>query len=174
MLDVNFDIEFSGSNELFTDEKISELKEGVLNELANKFAIELSKKPDGVLNKTKQTYKDAIEVESNGENVSLVFNKEDKFLPHMLETGISKSWDLKGGLLASPKARIAKNGQKYIIVPIDPSIGDFRVVSESSRADSWIHPPYEGNNFIGKTKEEFEQQKIIDEYVKWFINNNFK
>lgn len=81
------------------------------------------------------------------------------FLPVALEVGID-AFDIKPGLLRSPKAKIAQDGSRYIRVPLmkadrrkKPVI---RTVSSKSDAMSWIHPGLESRNFFDRATEEIE------------------
>jgi hypothetical protein len=68
------------------------------------------------------------------------------WLPMAIEAGIDP-FDMKPGLLRSSKAKIAKDGSKYLVVPIKSNPYSFRVVSSKSKPGSWIHPGIQARDF---------------------------
>lgn len=52
-------------------------------------------------------------------------------------------WDMKPVLLASPSAKVSKDGSRYMAIPMGSQMGvEFRTVSDKSPEGSWIHPGY--------------------------------
>lgn len=161
-------------------------KQTLTNDIANEFALQLGINAEKKLHSTKDVYVNAITIE-NGE----VVLDTSQFLVSMVEDGVP-SFDMKPGLLASPKVKVSKNGQKYLVVPIstfkngkynwrDRESGqfksstsgvqgtEFRVVSESSPTSSWIHPGHVGFHFIDQTLEEFDNG-IMDNFIDDKVN----
>lgn len=80
----------------------------------------------------------------------------DGWLPCALEGGI-ESFDMKPGLLASPKAQTSKTGSVYMHVPMGTKRKpEFRTVSTNSKADSWIHPGFKARNLFEQAVDETE------------------
>lgn len=172
----------NGFEELKT---LLDLKYQMEIELANALALQISLSADAKLNSTKKLYIDSLSVEGS----SVVLDTSN-FVVHMIEEG-NKPFDMKDALLRSPKAKIGKNGQKYIVVPIskyksgrynwrDRNSGqfskgtndgdvEFRVVSEHSDPDIFIHPGHIGFNFVDRAIETFEMNSIIDKYLDKII-----
>lgn len=165
---VPIDINVIGGTELLSQLQVLELRNEVANTLANEFSKNLAKNASSKLNKTKQIYLDSISVELDDFGGGKVILDTNNFLTNMVENGIP-SFDMKVGFLNSNKVKIAKNGQKYIVIPIDPKAKDFRVVSESSPANSWIHPGYEGHRFLENTANDFDAQGLINSTTEDFI-----
>jgi very-short-patch-repair endonuclease len=100
------------------------------------------------------------------------------------------------GMLASNKTKLMKDGTKYLVVPLskttrgrhswrDQSTGrfdkgsniggdvEFRIVSEKSRPDSWIHPGYEGLNLIEETINQSDDiiEAFLDDQIDFILND---
>lgn len=160
------------------------------NELAEKFSKQLKNNASQVLYSTKGTYIESIDV--NGGTVSL---DTSKFVVDLVENG-KPSFDMKPGLLNGPKVKVNKQGKKYAVVPVskfkqgrynwrDRNTGrfdegtnkggdvEFRVVSENSPPDSWIHPGHEGFHLMENTMQDFETEmdNIIDKKIEESLNN---
>ncbi len=82
------------------------------------------------------------------------------WLPVALEDGVD-TFDMKPGLLGSPKAKISKAGDRYMNIPVFKAafknpyltaakVSPFRTVSDKSKPDSWIHPGLMSRNLFGK------------------------
>ena len=81
------------------------------------------------------------------------------WLPVSLEDGVD-SFDMKPGLMRSPKVKISKSGKKYMNIPVfkaafsNPYLkavkaSAFRTVTENSHPNSWIHPGLDARNLFG-------------------------
>jgi len=150
------------------------------SELANMFADKLKEVASSYLYSTKDRYLEAISTE-NG----VVTLDTSDFVVDMVEVG-KRSFDMKPGFLESPKAKVNAQGKKYAVIPISKyrrgkynwrdrktgrfstgtNIGgdvEFRIVSENSPADSWIHPGHHGFRFIHNAMQDFEE--VIDNYI---------
>jgi hypothetical protein len=68
------------------------------------------------------------------------------WLSNAIELGCNP-FDMKPGLLRSPKVKISKKGNPYLAVPIKDSV---RIVSSKSKPGSWIHPGILPRDFWGK------------------------
>lgn len=68
------------------------------------------------LNTSFDNYMSAVTSKVEG-NVLVVELDKDNWLANAVESGVG-GFDIKAGLLNSPKAKIGKNGKKFIIVPI--------------------------------------------------------
>lgn len=169
--------------------KLLEEKENIERTLAEKFAKQLGETASKKLYLSKDKYIEAINVE-NG----TVFLDTSDFVVNMVENGV-ESFDMKPGLLASPKVKTGKNGQKFITVPLstmkkgkynwrDQESGqfkkgtsgvkgiEFRIVSENSPADSWIHPGHPGFHFMDQTLDSFDKEidSVIDAKIDMIMN----
>jgi hypothetical protein len=180
----------SGKKDSFDDlQDLLFRKQTLTNDIAQEFASQLGKNAEQKLHSTKDTYISAITIE-NGE----VVLDTSQFLVAMVEDGVP-SFDMKPGLLASPKVKVSKNGQRYLVVPLstfkngkynwrDRESGqfkagtsgvkgtEFRVVSDSSPSNSWIHPGHPGFHFIDETLEDFDNgmmDMFIDDKVNAII-----
>ena len=93
---------------------------------------------------------DAIKYEMRGSLHAKIFVNA-KVAPYAayLEDGYSP-FDMKKGLLKSPKAKTSKEGYKYINVPIN---GNIVTLSEKS-ISKWKHPGYTGKLFFKQGIEE--------------------
>lgn len=191
MITIPIEIEIVGTQDIgLSDSMLIDLQEKVLNNLADQFALQLQMQAEITLNTTKQRYIDAISVNKKEEGYSVNLDTDD-FVVHMMEEG-NESFDMKPGLLNSPKAKVSKNGQRYIAVPLpkyknnrynwrDRKSGrfqktktegpvEFRIVSDKSDPSSWIHPGHPGHNLIGKTLEQFKAQELTDQIVQEELN----
>lgn len=143
--------------------QILQIKEQMENELANEVAIQIGIRAEYKLQKTKDRYIQALTVHGS----TIILDTED-FVVHLVEEG-NKPFDMKVGMLASPKVKIGKDGQKYLVVPIEPESGKFAVVSEKSDSDSWIHPGHQGFHLVDETINTFDMQPVIDKYLEQIL-----
>ena len=176
----------SGKVDSFVDLKeLFDIKTLMENELATELAKTISEEANLRLHSTKNLYIDALHVEGN-----TLFLDTSDFVVHMVEEG-NRPFDMKESLLRSPKSKIGKNGQKYIVVPISKYKGgkynwrdrgtgkfskgsndgdvEFRVVSEKSDDDIFIHPGHKGLNLVDRAIENFDMNPIIDKYLELLI-----
>lgn len=108
------------------------------------------------------------------------------FLVHLVEEG-EAPFDMKKGFLSSNKVKTGKDGQKYIVIPLqkyrgglynwrDKNTGrfqksntsgsvEFRIVSENSDPSSWIHPGHLGYHLMDRVIEDLDMSKEIDEFI---------
>lgn len=152
-----------------------EEKQNIENEIAERFADQLQQNAEQKLYLSKDRYIEAISVEGGEVNLDT-----SDFVVNMVENGAS-SFDMKPGLLSSPKVKTSKNGQKYMSVPVstmkhgkynwrDKQSGqfksgtsgvkgiEFRIVSEKSPANSWVHPGHAGFHIMEQTLLSFDEQ----------------
>lgn len=190
-MELPFEIQLNGKglNSFEELQQLLDLKEDIQNKMAEQFAKDLKAAASQKLHSTKDKYIEAIKVENN-----VVILDKEQFVVGMVEDGVPQ-FDMKPGLLASPKAKTAKNGQKYLVVPLstvkqgkhnwrDRDSGqfkagtsgvkgiEFRIVTENSPADSWIFPGYKGNHFVDQTMSQFDDapfnQMVDDQLNKLF------
>lgn len=188
-LPFNIEIGSTGLNSFEELQQLSDLKEEIQNKMAEQFAQDLKTIVSQKLHSTKDQYIEAIKVEG-----SVVVLDKKQFIISMVEDGVPQ-FDMKPKMLASSKAKTAKNGQKYLVVPLstvkngkhnwrDQSSGqfkagtsgvkgiEFRIVSEKSSANSWIFPGYKGNHFVDQTLDAFDnapyEQMIENQLNKMF------
>jgi hypothetical protein len=104
------------------------------------------------------TLLNSVKYEMRSSESATIFIDETK-APYAkyLEEGYSP-FDMKKGLLSSPKSRISKEGYRYIRIPIDDEI---KTLSEKSQnkgmlkyASLWHHPGYNGKLFFKQGVEE--------------------
>lgn len=74
--------------------------------------------------------------------------------PIMVETG-SSGWDMKKTHLGGPKTKIAEDGMRYLVVPIEG--GPLRTMSDASPPGSWRHPGFPGLNLRDEVIKELEE-----------------
>lgn len=187
---VSFSTELSsGETDSFEElQNLIDNKHQIENELAERFADQVQKNAESKLWSTKEKYIDALNVEDG--TVSL---DTSEFVVDMVENG-KLSFDMKIGLLNSPKAKVGKDGRRYLSVPLnkfrhgkynwrDQKTGrfkasttsgdvEFRIVSDNSPPDSWIHPGHVGFQFINKTLDEFDNvlDEILDAKIEVILN----
>lgn len=180
----------SGKTDSF--ERLQQLlstKEQLERELSIKFADLLTSKANSELYSTKERYIHAISAEDN-----VVTLDTSDFVANMVEDGVG-SFDMKPGLLNGPNVRVNKQGKKYAVVPISKykqgrynwrdretgrfskgtNIGgkvEFRIVSENSDPNSWIHPGFPGKHLFEQAIKEIDP--IIDAFVDAQINTFFQ
>lgn len=187
---VSFSTELSsGETDSFDElQNLINDKNQIENELAERFADQVQKNAEEKLYSTKEKYINALNVEDG--TVSL---DTSEFVVNMVENGI-ESFDQKPGLLNSPKTKIGKDGKRYMSVPLnkfrhgkynwrDQKTGrfktsatsgdvEFRIVSDNSPPDSWIHPGHTGFQFMNKTLDEFDNvlDEVIDAKIEVILN----
>lgn len=81
--------------------------------------------------------------------------KVDGFLATALFTG-TPSYDLKKGLLSSPKAKERGNGEKMLTVPV----GQDKFATVTSSSKGWIHPGF-SKEFFDRLVSSLEEQEIL-------------
>lgn len=112
---------------------IDDICDNIAKTLSVRYAQQLELEATHSLHQTRKRYIHAINVVDTGRlegTVILDFSKDP--LIAMIEEGASP-FDIKKGLLASPKAKIGKDGSKYITVPFrfgtPDAVGDSDVFS---------------------------------------------
>jgi hypothetical protein len=102
------------------------LSGAIVRQLASTFQTRWKAEANLVLNQTRQEYVSSIKI-THGNGKSTVFLDPDAFLPNAIEGGMA-SYDMKVGMLASPKAKPNGKGGKYITIPfrfaVHGSVGD--------------------------------------------------
>lgn len=192
MSTVPFDVNISsGKTNSFEElQQLLDLKDDIQNKLAEQFAADLKINAGRVLHSTKDQYFEAITIDAG--TVTL---DTERFIVGMVENGVP-SFDMKPGFLKSPKVKVSKNGSRYMVIPIsntsngkynwrDQTTGqfkkstsgvkgkEFRVVSDKSAPDSWIFPSVEGNHFIEKTLNTFDDNQF-DNMINDQLNKLFE
>lgn len=187
-IQTDFDLELpSQKMDGFEDlQRLLDYKNDTQNEIAVLFADALKENAEKYLYTTKDSYINSIIIEDG-----LVTLDMSDPVVNMVEEGRA-SFDMKPGHLAGPKAKVGADGKKYSVVPISKykrgrynwrdlktgkfSIGsnpggdvEFRIISENSEPDSWIHPGHEGFHLIHNTLEEFDD--ILDQYLEEKLND---
>lgn len=141
MAGITFDIELQTVS--MPRAALDRLQDRLSHKVALKVAEEVKRQARSHLShKTANIYNRAVTVGKTADGETPVYL--EGWLPLALEHG-TKRFDMKPGLLASPKAKLSKEGKKYLVVPIEK--GTFRVVSENSKKSSWIHPGLTARNF---------------------------
>jgi len=114
-----------------TKEQIDNLCDNVAKSLAASYYEVLVKKAERELNQTRDRYIKNISVENTGRFVgSVILDYSKDPLIKMIEEGAAP-WDMKGSLLNSQKAKVGKNGGRYITIP-------FRIATPGAVADSSV------------------------------------
>lgn len=189
---VSFDVSLSSGKVDGFDmlEELIDNKRELESSLAKEFAERLEKQASQHLYSTKNTYIDAISVVEGS-----VILDTSNFVVGLVEDG-SSSFDMKPGHLEGPKVKVNKQGKKYAVVPIGKykqgrynwrdkvtgrfdrgqNVGgdvEFRIISENSPQDSWIHPGHEGFHFIHNILQDFESEidTIIGNKLEEGLNN---
>lgn len=121
---INLDIDTRDlSSEFDLNRKdIDDLLETTVSMVTKKFAEHWDDVAKKELGSTRSLYRSAIEVGSRNRFTGVVYLNPAARLPNMLEMG-SSTFDMKTGLLASPKVKQGKNGP-YITVPFRFSTPD--------------------------------------------------
>jgi hypothetical protein len=116
-----------------THEQVDAICDNIAKTLAVNYASQLEKEADKALHQTRRIYKENIRVVDTGRlegTVILDFSKNP--LVRMIEEGAS-AFDMKEGMLRSQKAKVSKNGGRYITIPFrfgtPGAIGDSDVFS---------------------------------------------
>ena len=100
-----------------TSEQIDNLCDNIAKTMAARYAQQLEQEANRYLHRTRNIYVQNISVADTGRlegTVILDFSKNP--LVRMIEEGASP-FDMKENFLNSPKAKIGKNGSRYITVP---------------------------------------------------------
>lgn len=108
---------------------IDDICDNIAKTLAARYASQLEQEAIHALHQTRKRYIRAINVVNTGRlegTVILDFSKDP--LVRMIEEGASP-WDMKDKMLMSQKAKVSKNGGRYITVP-------FRIGSPGAIGDS--------------------------------------
>jgi len=103
------------SNDLFLDRReVEDLMDSATKAVTRSFAAVWEQEAVQQLRSTRQQYVNSLVVVDEGrlEGAVVLVGR----LPNMVESGASE-FDLKEGLLNSPKAKVGKEGQRYITVP---------------------------------------------------------
>ena len=115
-----------------TREQVDTLMDNVVKGVTARFAQQLEITVQNNLHSTRQIFTNAIKVVDTGRLMGRVLVDYSNKLVQKLEEG-SPPWDMKESLLASPKAKTAKDGSKYITIPfrwgVPGTIGDSGVFS---------------------------------------------
>lgn len=145
-------------------EFLSDIVEAVnrtANRVADHVAISLILLADQQLHTTKQKYIGAISIKGTGIDTSVVLS-ETEWIVARIENGFP-SFDMKPGMLKGPKSKVSKNGIRYNIIPIKKDgILTFRIVTDKSPANSWIHPGMTGRPLIAEVIEMYKKERLID------------
>lgn len=164
-------------------------KQRTESELASLFAEELGNLASEHLHSSKDAYLNAISVEDG-----VVTLDTSDFIVKMVEEG-TPSFDMKPGYLDKPSVKVNKQGKKYAVIPVskykrgrynwrDRETGkfskgsnpggevEFRIVSENSDPNSWIHPGHEGFHFIHNTLQAFDDKidQLVDKKINIVLN----
>lgn len=187
---VQVNVKLSGKMDDFSElASMLEEKESIEQSLAERFATQLELNAGKKLYLSKDRYIDAITVQGNEVDLDT-----SDFVVNMVENGVD-AFDMKPGLLNSPKVKTSKNGEKYLVVPLstmkqgkynwrDQESGqfkkgtsgvkgtEFRIVSESSPASSWNHPGHPGFHFMEATLLSFDDQidSVLDAQIDVILN----
>lgn len=125
----------------------------VADEFANRWAAEAKNN----LNKTRNTFINAISKGKIGNHSYRVYLNPDIWLANAIEEGAS-DFDMKKGFLRSPKAKVSKEGHKYIRIP-------FRFAtpgsSGSSPAFSGVLPKDVFSQFKSQLKRGNEGKQLL-------------
>lgn len=97
----------------FNDNKVKELERAILIAVSSDFQRRWIGLVNKGLHSTRAQYLQNINFFLSDNQAGFVLTGQ---LPNMLETGAS-AWDMKKNFLNSPKAKIGKNGAKYISIP---------------------------------------------------------
>lgn len=166
----------------YENENINSLVSVFNQKLAERLYQNILLQANVLLVSTRENYIQALSLQGE----TIILDTTD-FVVSLVELG-SPPFDMKKGLLASPKVKIAANGERYISVPLDKfrggkynwrdretgkfSVGsnpggshEFRVVSSSSPEDSWVHPGHHGFNIVDREIERFQVEEQIEEIL---------
>lgn len=181
-MELPIDVTISGDlQSLQALDDLLKLQTRLQSSAANEIALLVAIKANQTLHDTKDKYVQALTVAGN-----VITLDTSDFGVHVAEEG-QESFDMKPGLLRSSKAKVAKNGQKYLVVPL-PKFRDgkynwrnrangqfqkgtndgpieFRIVSDASPVDSWIYPKVEGHHFLSETIEEFDIESYMSDFI---------
>jgi len=115
-----------------TNEQVLRFHDDVVGRIAILFATQLEQEAQRVLHKTRNRYIRSIKLYTEGiAHKAVVLDMSDSLIA-MIENGASP-FDMKAGMLASPKAKTGKSGQKYLTIPfrwaVPTSLGESEVFS---------------------------------------------
>jgi len=100
----------------FSDEQSVQFIQSLVSSIAAQFADKLQQQAQQQLHSTRNRYLRAIQTFSEGPGkASVVLSLNDK-LVRMIEEG-KGPFDMKIGMLASPKAKTTKDGTRYLTIP---------------------------------------------------------
>lgn len=114
MIDLKIDIGNLNVEFNLSKERVDDLLEYTVGEVAVDFARKWETEANNLV-KSRDEYKNAIQLESIDQFTKVVFLNPSSWLANAVETGV-ESFDMKLGLLASPKAKINAEGKKYITI----------------------------------------------------------
>lgn len=96
--------------------EVDDLLETSVVAITKKFAEQWDNEAKKSLGSTRALYRSAIEIGGRGRFTGIVYLNPAAKIPNMVEMG-APSYDMKTGLLSSPKVKHGKNGDPYISVP---------------------------------------------------------
>jgi hypothetical protein len=131
------------------------LEENVLH-IVNRFEGLVKNKAVSELGSTKSEYLSAINHRRNGVGDYTVFLDKNNVIANIIEKGQSP-YDMKVGLLNSPKAKTSKSGEKYIDVPIKSKFNS-SIIAKRFDVGDFMH---KGNLPIRNVKSRALRKKIV-------------
>ncbi len=117
-------------------EDVNMLLEYTVKQVTAEFAYLWGREAKQSLKSTRNEYINAIQIDTRGRFTGVAYLNPAAWLPNALEVGAS-AYDMKQGLLSSPKAKMGKNGP-YITIPF--RFAGSGAIGESS-VFSGIAPP---------------------------------
>ena len=134
-------IDTSSLSEVYsiTPEQVDNICDNIAKTLAARYASSLEQEANNELHQTRKTYIQNINVVDTGRlEGTVILDYSKNRLVQMIEEG-SSAWDMKSKILASPKAKIGKDGRRYISVPFKigaaGTVGDSDTFSSTMPAD---------------------------------------
>lgn len=104
---------------------MTSLAQAVARGVATRFAYNWKSVASRELNQTREQFTQAINVKHDG-NSSTVYLNPNAFIPNAIEGGMAP-YDMKVGMLNSPKAKVSSKGNRYLIIPfrfaVEGSVG---------------------------------------------------
>ena len=118
MITVPINIDLGGLVDEFqmTDAQVLQMTDDVVSRIAILFTKQMENEAQKVLHKTRNRYLRAIKMVNEGWGRKAVILDMSDSLVAMLENG-AEPFDMKAAMLASPKAKIGKNGKRYLTIP---------------------------------------------------------
>ena len=135
---IDIDIDTQGLSSMFNISKgdIDDLMETTIKNITAEYAYNWGMVAKKELGSTRTQYMNAIQIDSRGRFTGVAYLNPAAFLPNAIEVGMS-GFDMKAGMLKSPKAKMTKNGPVLTIPFRFASAGS---LGESS-AFSGVLPP---------------------------------